>query len=251
MVDALKNHPFAVEAYFERSLMLTYAAPAEEIATLLPAPLTPDTFADRWAFVTVALVQTRGLRPKGLPAFLGQDFVLIGYRVFVRYVTSAGKRLRGLYILKSETNRRQMEWLGNLFTHYNYTTTDVALMQTGDALRAQSRQSDFDVHVALDADAGTLPPTSPFTDWAEARRYVGPLPFTFDYDAPRRRATPGRVLIVEGVREQWTPRPVRVLSAHIGWLATLPVSELRLANAFVIENVPYWWKKGRFDQWQG
>ena len=75
----------------------------------------------------VAMVQTRELRPKGLPKFRGNSFFLIGYRIFVRYINKAGKRLRGLYILKSETDKKKMEWLGNIFTHYNYSTTDIQL----------------------------------------------------------------------------------------------------------------------------
>ena len=103
MFSWLKTHPFPVEALFEHSLVLTFAVPRAELLALLPAPLVPDTFSGDWGFLAVALVQTRHLRPKGFPAWLGQDFFLIGYRAFVRYLAPTGKRLRGLYILRSET----------------------------------------------------------------------------------------------------------------------------------------------------
>ena len=114
MLSFLKNHPFAVEAFFETSLVLTYAVPKEEAQKLIPPCLTLDTHQDRWAFVAMAMVQTKGLRPKGLPAFMGNDFFLIGYRVFVRYQNEAGKRLRGLYILKSQTNKKKMEFFDDV-----------------------------------------------------------------------------------------------------------------------------------------
>ena len=125
MLSFLKNHPFAVEAFFQRSLVLTFAALKEELQPLIPECLALDVFGDRWAFVAVAMVQTTGLRPKGFPKLCGNDFFLIGYRVFVRYTNRAGRRLRGLYILKSETDSRMMEFFGNIFTHYRYTTTDI------------------------------------------------------------------------------------------------------------------------------
>src|SRR4051812_3129000 len=125
MLSSLKNHPFAVEAFFESSIVLTYAVLKDEIKHLIPECLELDTLHDKWAFIAVAMVQTRGLRPKGFPKFLGNDFFLIGYRSFVRFKTRDGKRLRGLYILKSETNKKKMEFFGNIFTHYNYTTTDI------------------------------------------------------------------------------------------------------------------------------
>ena len=59
----LKNHPFAVDAHFESSLVLTFAAPKEQIQPLIPECLQLDTFDDKWAFVAIAMVQTRHLRP--------------------------------------------------------------------------------------------------------------------------------------------------------------------------------------------
>src|SRR3569833_3044424 len=101
MLSFLKNHPFAVEAFFQSSIVLTLAAPKEQLQHLIPKCLSLDTFDDKWAFIAVALVQTKHLRPKGFPKILGNNFFLIGYRVFVRYRNYAGKKLRGLYILRS------------------------------------------------------------------------------------------------------------------------------------------------------
>src|SRR5882757_7531900 len=110
MFAFLKDHPFAVEAFFESSLVLTFAVPKDQIQRLIPECLEPDTFNGDWAFIAVAMVQTKSLRPKGFPKMLGNDFFLIGYRVFVRFTNQAGKNLRGLYILKSETDKKKMEF---------------------------------------------------------------------------------------------------------------------------------------------
>ena len=246
MFASLKNHPFAVDAHFERSLVLTFAVPKRELASLIPECLSLDLFEEQWAFVAVAIVQTKHLRPTGFPAFLGNDFVLIGYRIFVRYTTNAGKRLRGLYILRSETDRKQMEWLGNLFTHYQYTTTDITLHQTGELLTVQSTKSNLTTRVNLNPKTASLPPESPFRDWSAARRFAGPLPFTFSYEPVTKR-----VLIVEGVRQHWQPVPVSVLDYDVGYLNGLGLNGIRPANAFAIENIPYHWKKGRIEQWNG
>jgi len=93
MLADLKKHPFAVEAFFESSLVFAFAVPKEEIQHLIPPCLTADTFDDKWAFIAVAMVQTKDLRPKGFPRILGNDFFLIGYRLFVRYINKAGRRL--------------------------------------------------------------------------------------------------------------------------------------------------------------
>jgi uncharacterized protein YqjF (DUF2071 family) len=245
LLSFLKNHPFAVEAHFESSLVLTYAVPKEQLQGLIPVPLTLDTFENKWAFLAVAVVKTNGLRPKGFPAFTGSDFILTGYRVFVRYTTSTGKRLRGLYIIKSETDKKKMARLGNVFTHYQYTRTDIQLVRQLSSLTVRSTKSSLNIEVDTGKDDTSLPEHSPFKDWKEARRFAGPLPFTFTYCEAKRE-----MLLIEGVREDWKPRPVRVIRQNIGFLNNLGLQEAILASAFLVEDIPYCWKKGKKDLWK-
>jgi hypothetical protein len=247
MSSFLKHHPFAVEAFFESSLVLTFAIPKEELQPFIPECLQLDTFKDEWAFLAVAMVQAKGLRPKGFPSIMGSDFYLVGYRIFVRYVSTAGKRRRGLYILKSETNKKRMEWLGNIFTRYSYSTIDITQEKGPEGtLTISSRKSGFSMRAATGAAQPGLPQGSPFGSWQEARRFAGPLPFTFSYDAAANE-----VLIVEGVREHWQPSPVQVLRYDIGYLNLLGLKHCKLASAFMVEHIPYCWKKGRTELWKG
>jgi uncharacterized protein YqjF (DUF2071 family) len=244
MLAFLKNHPFAVEAFFESSLVLTYAIAKEELEELIPACLELDVYDNKWAFIAVAMVQTKGLRPKGFPKFMGNNFFLTGYRIFVRYTTNEGKKLRGLYILKSETDQKKMQFFGNIFTHYNYTTTDISINKNeGNQIHIQSQKSNINVEVITD-DNATLPNTSPFPDWATARRYAGPLPFTFTYNKNKKE-----VLIIQGVREDWVPKTVTVQKADISFIKNKAFQHIQLANAFIIENIPYYWKKGKIEKW--
>lgn len=244
MFAFLKDHPFAVEAFFDYSVVLTFAFPKAQLEDLIPECLTLDTLNDQWAFVAVALVQTKGLRPKGFPEFLGNDFMLIGYRIFVRYTSNAGKKLRGLYILKSETDKQLMERLGNLFTHYNYTTTDIKVDRKDKQFDIVSNQSDLRITLEIEEETA-LPEGSPFADWKEARRFAGPLPFTFTYDQQKKK-----VLIVEGLREQWIPKAVKAVNYHVPFLDAIGLTNGILANVFMITAIPYHWKKGRIEQWK-
>jgi uncharacterized protein YqjF (DUF2071 family) len=245
MLSFLKNHPFAVEAFFESSLVLTFAVPKEQLETKIPECLQLDTFNDKWAFIAMAMVQTKDLRPKGFPKFMGNDFFLIGYRVFVRYTNKAGKHLRGLYILKSETDKKKMEFMGNIFTHYNYTTTDILQKENIGSKEISSTKSKFKVTIDKREEEISLPEGSPFTDWKEARRFAGPLPFTFTYNSNTKE-----VLIIEGVRQNWLPAPVKVIDYDFDFLNSIKLKNSILANAFVIKNIPYHWKKGKIETWK-
>jgi len=239
----LKNHPFAVETTFETSVVLTYAVRKSELEPLIPSCLQLDSYDGQWGFVAVALVACKNLRPKGFPEFMGDDFILAGYRVFVKYVNAKGKVFRGLYIIKSETNKPKMSFFGNIFTHYNYTTTDIAFNTDGEATHIFSQKSGIDIKIAK-LENVQLPKDSPFPDWATARKFAGPLPFTFTCNEQRRE-----ILIIEGVRQNWTPKPIEIESAKIGYLGQLGFKDIVAANAFIIENIPYYWKKGRLEKW--
>lgn len=243
----LRRHPFPVEAYFDRSVVLTYSFPPEVLRDLVPRRLTLDTFQGKHAFVAVAAVQTRRLRPKGFPRWLGRDFLLMGYRIFVRYENRSGRRLRGLYILRSETDRGSMAAAGNLLTRYRYVRTDVRMTDDGNRTEVRCAPTGLLVRVDRREDpAVPLPAGSPFESWAEARPFAGPLPFTFSVEGDG-----DRVVVIEGVRSHWEPRPVQVLEHRVPFVEALTGQAPTLASAFVVAKVPYWWRKGVVERWTG
>ncbi|MFK8057590.1 MAG: DUF2071 domain-containing protein [Saprospiraceae bacterium] len=240
----IPKHPFAVEAFFEHSLVLTFAVPKAQLEGMIPDRLELDTFKDEWAFIAVAMVQTSGLRPAGLPKIFGNNFFLIGYRIFVRYTNKAGKRLRGLYILKSETDSRKMEFLGNLMTNYKYTTTDITETIEETRRTITSKKSDLKVVATISKMEATLPHGTPFETWKEARRFAGPLPFTFSYNTEE-----DSMLVVQGLRQNWTPKPVSIEAFEVGFLTSLKLKGLQLASGFEVSQIPYRWKKGLVERW--
>jgi uncharacterized protein YqjF (DUF2071 family) len=239
----LKDHPFAVEAFFDSTLVLTFAVPYKELEHFLPYCFDLDKYEKTWAFFAVATVQTRDLRPKGFPKILGSDFYLTGYRLFVTFHDSAGRKHRGLYILKSETDSKKMMYLGNFFTHYNYSMTDVKQTQTGTLIEIKSDTSGFHILVDTNNPEMEMPKNSPLEDWKDARRFTGPLPYTFRFDKTKKA-----VLSVLGGRRNWKPQLVKVLDYNIPYLNELNIKGAVLASAFLMKDIPYFWKKGEFEK---
>jgi hypothetical protein len=243
MLAALQRHPFPVDAFFERSVVLGFALPSEELEAHVPAGLELDTYADRWGFLAVAIVRTRDLRPAGFPRWLGRKFSLVGYRIFVRYRSSLGQAMRGLYIVRTETDRRIMKLNGNLFTRYNYHTADLSWDLQSDEIGIRSERSGLDVRVSMREADPPLPNGSPFENWKEARRFAAPMPYTF---APEPDGE--KMVIIKGVRSNWQPRPLEVVRSEVGFFERRALSGATLANAFVVVNTPYRWEKGKIDR---
>lgn len=244
MLYLLQRHSLAIKAHLRASLVLAYAVPARVLLPLLPPGLTLDTYGD-FGFQAVALVETRDLRPAFLPAGLGMNFFLSGYRIFTRYQTRAGRTLRGLRILRSDTDRLLMQFFGNLLTHYHYEYSRCRVQRTEQKYEVEVTTPQGRANLHVEADMSTqearLPQGSPFGDFTEARKFAGPLPFTFDYEKQTHS-----IIRVEGVRQRWEPRPVSVTVHRNAFIEQDPFrfTGAVLANAFYLEDVPYAWRPG-------
>ena len=245
----LRRHPLSVKAFFRHSLVLTYAFPCEILRPLLPPGLMLDTYRG-FGFVAIAMVQTERLRPNFCPARFGRDFFLSGYRIFARFRTHDGRTLRGLRILRSDTDRGVMAFLGNRLTHYNYQKAAVDVRETAKELeitiKTPAGAADLHVIARVGEDHEfDLPPGSPFQSLREARLFAGPLPFTFDYEKETNS-----IVRIEGVRRNWKPTPVEVRvfeNSFFNQLAFRGVTPI-LANAFHVANIDYQWKPGVLER---
>jgi len=244
MLHLLRRHPIPISAFFYRSLVLTYALQPEILEPLLPRGLVLDTYRG-YAFLAVALVQTKRLRPSFLPSAMGRDFFLSGYRIFTR-LDSGGRSKRGLRILRSDADHPWMVRAGNWLTHYNYHLCQATVEERGLEIRwnilTPGKEADLEVVAHLAAEPAPLPPGSPFATLAEARRFAGPLPYTFDYEEATHS-----IIGIHAMRQRWNPEPVAVDVRRNTFLEREPFvgSSPILANAFHVRDVPYQWQRGK------
>jgi uncharacterized protein YqjF (DUF2071 family) len=153
--------------------------------------------------------------------------------------------MRGLLILRSDTDRRLMVLAGNLLTRYHYQLARMRLEVDGSRLTATVDSRDGKADLAVTAELASrpapLPAGSPFATVADARRFAGPLPYTFDYEARS-----GSMIVVKAHRSQWQPESLSVdvsrmtFFTHGPFSGTTPVR----ANAFHVGDLEYGWARG-------
>ena len=86
-----------------------------------------------------------------------------------------------------------------------------------------------------------LPAGSPFATARDARRFAGPLPFTFDYESESHA-----IVVIKATRTTWRPAPVAV---DVQRLAFFDQPAFRgctpiLAAAFHVKDIDYRWERG-------
>jgi hypothetical protein len=130
-------------------------------------------------------------------------------------------------------------------TGYRYRHVNLRIKESGSETSVETSLADGSPTLALTFgslhDAVSLPEGSPFGDWHTARLFAGPMPFTFSPESD------GRFVVIEGARQDWVPRPVRVMNWQVGLFDETPLRGTKpiLANAFAVEGVSYRWKRGR------
>jgi hypothetical protein len=247
MFHLIRRHPLSITADFKHCLVLTYSLPADVLRPQLPPGLELETLTTdgELGFLAIALVQTRHLRPAGTPRAFGQHFFLSGYRIFSRFRTRDGRWLRGLRIIRSDADRWQMVLAGNLLTRYNYCHSQAILKTNGDHLVIRTRTSrgeaDLEVTADLSPSAARLPNDSCFATERDARRFAGPLPYTFDYE-PETHS----IIAIRGRRRNWHPRLVTATVRKVAFFDQPPFHGARptLASAFYVNQIPYYWERG-------
>jgi hypothetical protein len=118
-------------------------------------------------------------------------------------------------------------------------------VDAGFRLDGELLQVDVRPGVSITADLGRmpapLPEASPFGGLEEARRFAGPLPYTFHDEAQT-----GSLLSVRSTRSTWDPQPVAVEVRELDFVsAGMFGAEPVLANAFYVSDVDYRWERGR------
>jgi hypothetical protein len=240
-----QRHPIPVSCHFMHSLVVTWALPARVLEPSVPPGLTLDTYDGNWGFVVIALVQARDLRPAFLPAWAGRDYALTGYRIFVKHRGQGGRTRRGLHILRSDTNRRDMKLGGNLLTHYRYRLARIDIAPSAGELevRIATPRQEADLHVIahLADEPAALPAGSPFRSDRDARHFAGPLPWTFDHE-PQTSS----IVMIHARRSAWQPRQTGVEIRTCGFLEREPFGSAgpRLASAFHVADLDYGWERG-------
>jgi hypothetical protein len=163
--------------------------------------------------------------------------------VFTTFSRPDGRIVRGLRILRSDANRMRMVIGGNLLTHYHYHRCDATVEPAAGrlAISVRTRDGAGDLDLTADYDDATLPAGSPFSSVREARRFAGPLPFTFDYE-PETHS----IIAINATRTHWQPAPVGVEVRRMSFFdqpmfaGCTPV----LASAFRMTDVDYRWHRG-------
>lgn len=202
----------AVDGFVTDRFLVNYRAPAAELARLVPAPFTLDTY-DGYGFLSVCVLEVRGMGISALPRALRFHNLEVLYRLGVRF-----RAQPSFVTLRSDTSSRVLACLGGYFSHYRLRAARIRLSRAQGrfALDANTKGGGADAHIDVDPSrTRRASSTSVFGSAELADRWLLGMSFSVD------RGRGDRVLVQPIEHSPWRARFVEPRDLHFGFLEQL------------------------------
>ncbi|MBI3549213.1 MAG: DUF2071 domain-containing protein [Elusimicrobia bacterium] len=242
----------AVKTTWIEAVSLNYAVEPDALAALLPAPLAPELHRGR-AWVQVLMSSLRDMRPQGAAPLLGWCFYQASYRAAVVIEGEGGRRRRGGYFLRSDTNNDLMRAVGNAlreFKFHAFGSAQMMMAREKDALvlgvDPEPGPAGGKLLAVLDLAATGGPP--PGSLWTSAQDLHVPL--VECYDAFGVDAAAGHLYILTIDREPWNARFVRPTKLYCEFFDAGPLGggRAKFDSALYIPKCDYSWRPLRRER---
>ena len=226
-----------VSAHIRERYLVTFRAPADAIARLVPPPLKVDSFGGR-GFVSVCALEMDGMGLAGAPSWLRWNNLELLYRVGVRVGDAPS-----FITLRSDVSARPLAVFGRIFSHYRPHLAQIA-RDGRDRFRLVCRSGDGAADAEFEAaPGGPSALDASFADAAQAAAFMLGMRFSVDVRPG------GRVRAQEIDHDPWGARfatPTRRWFAYIDTLSRAIGAPLVYDHTLVMRDLRQTWRTARW-----
>lgn len=120
----LKQIPITYKGELHDVKLVNFSVNMEEVLPLVPAGIKVRDF-DGKAIISMVNVKLRNMRPTGLPKALSFDYQHIAFRLLVEDGPLNEGENKGIFFLKSFSDKPMVVWSGNLMTNYRLSNAEI------------------------------------------------------------------------------------------------------------------------------
>jgi hypothetical protein len=230
-----------VTAHIRERYLVTFRAPAERVARLVPAPLELDTRAGH-GFVSVCVLDMAAMGLAGTPRWLRWRNLELLYRVGVRIGGAPS-----FITLRSDVSAPVLALLGRPFSHYRPHLADIARAPGTDRFdltcRTRDGVADARFEAAATPSSGVTDVDSLFVNVDDAAAFMVGMRFSADVRPD------GRVRVQDIDHDPWGARfvfPARRRFAFIDKLARDIGAPLVYDHTLVMRDLEQTWRAARW-----
>jgi hypothetical protein len=237
--------PFDANTIWAEAIAVNHRVEPAALRPLVPSVFDLDLYEGH-AFVSLTASRLKDFGFGGVPAAVRMNFYQATYRAHVAYTDFRGRRMRGCYFVRSETNSRLMSVTANLLpefrAHHCHTYPMFMARQDGNLLLSVDSGDDPAGKVVLVMDTSHpldgMPRSSVFPSIPTAYEFLVDF-----YDAFAFAPDTGEVLLLEIERGPWHIQVVEPVDYYFGYFSAgaFPPGSAELDSIFYFRNTPYRW----------
>jgi uncharacterized protein YqjF (DUF2071 family) len=240
MRSIVPKHPISMHTVFRECFLVNFAIKPEALRPLIPEPIELDLHQGE-AYLSIVIAKMDGMRPAFLPRTLGVTYNQVVYRVVVRAPKSGE---RGVCFLRSDADNALMSIAGDWLTFFRFHISPIKMKRAGHLLSVDLTAAPRDragIHAAYDLASArrTLPPSSRFASFDEAKEFLVQLFAAFSYDPLTNELS-----VVHIHRGEWNIDAVNDQRAVYEWMQRGPhfnTQNARLDSILYVREIPYTW----------
>jgi hypothetical protein len=237
--------PFAANTVWAEAVAVNYQVEPEALRPLVPDVFDLDVHHGK-GFVSLTASRLKDFGVDWVPAALRMNFYQATYRAHVTYTDFRGRRSRGCYFIRSETNSAVMSLTANLlpeFRAHHCRTYPMLMARRGEHLLFTVDAGDDragQVVLLLDTSRPLpgMPASSVFPGVAQACEVLVDFYDAFSYDPHAEE-----VLLLQIDRGPWNIQVFEPVDSYFGYFADgpFPPGSTQLDSIFYFQNTPYRW----------
>ncbi len=237
--------PFAANTIWEQAICVNVRVRPDALRPLVPALFDLDLH-DGWAYVSLTASRLKDFGAGPVPRMLRKNFYQATYRAHVTFTDFRGRRMRGCYFVRSETNSPIMSLTANLlpeFKAHRCSTYPILMARQGDHLLLSVDSGDDPAgKVVLVLNAARpldgLPACSRFPSVKHAYDFIVDFYDAFAFDPHTNE-----VFILGIERGDWNIQVLEPVDYYLGYFSAgpFPAGTTELDSIFYFCDTPYRW----------
>lgn len=121
----LKQIPITYKGELHDVKLINFSVDIEEVFPLVPDGIKVREL-DGKAIISMVNVKLKSMRPAGLPKGLSFDYQHVAFRLLVEDSSLNGGENKGIFFLKSFSDKPMVVWSGNLMTNYRLSNAQIS-----------------------------------------------------------------------------------------------------------------------------
>ena len=232
-----------VRGVIDRRILANYRVKPDAIRALLPTPFRPK-LAGGYSVAGICLIRLKGIRPVGMPKWLGLSSENAAHRIAVEWDDpETGRTREGVFIPRRDSSSR-----------FNVLAGGRVFAGVHHHARFDVRESETEFHLAIDSDDGEmrvrldakiadgLPAGSVFGELADASAFFegGSLGYS------PARGDAGRLDGLELHSASWKVVPLaveRIESSFFDDVRRFPAGSVRFDCALLMRGIEHAWRE--------